>query len=344
MKNCKVKTCKLPTHSKEILRVLYKNPSGLRVEIITQLTKIKQRTVYSNLDILKELRLIEHIYPVWRVCKSIGQSPEVAKLLEDKPMEAHAFSYVMRLVIKPDWWDKRGQWLKRYISKDVEKKKLSKGNTYFQYRHSNYLIQAFNDSMIFISQKKYFGEDAYDCYIQSVRDLISYYEDLETKLRFRFFLDGVPQVTLRGQNYNFLKDILAQKCKKSGNRFEIVLDGKRVLWVDFSDPLGVESDDPERMEYYQGFVTDVMKEKPIYVSEIVKKVEVVESNQNNYGQKIDALCNVVDKFSFSADNFANNFISHVRVIQGIDSTMQELKVTIKELTKVVKEKKDESPN
>ncbi len=327
MKNrCKAKKCKLPAKSIEILRILYKNEPGLLVQTISSLTRIKQRTAYSNLRKLEKAKLVEHVYPVWKVRKSIGQSPEIARLLENKPLEAHAFSFVMRLVRKPQWWDKRGQWLKRYISKDVKKMKLSKRNNYYQFRQSKYLIQAFNDSIIFMPQEDYLGVDAYDCYIQAVKEFIKYYEDMETNLRFRFFLDDVPQVTLRGQNYNYLRDIIAKKCKKSGKGFEILIEGKRVLWVDFSEPLGVESDNPESIEHYVGYIEDIMKNKPPKLSELT---EALVQTAKSVKDANSSLTN----FMKAWDYYAENMKEHVDILKEVKGYFRKVINSHKALNK-----------
>jgi len=168
-----------------------------------------------------------------------------------------------------------------------------------------------------MAQQKYWGEDAYDCFEQALKDLISYYEELEIKLRFKFFLDGIPQVTLRGSDYIFIKDILAKKCKQIGKGFEIVIDNKRVLWVDFSDPLGTESNDPESMEHYKGYVTDVIKNKPPYLSELSKAIIETNNSVQQTNSSVQQTNHSVTRFMDNWDYYAVNLKEHVDVLKEI---------------------------
>jgi hypothetical protein len=227
----------------------------------------------------------------------------------------------MRLIRKPEWWDKRGQWMKRYLKKEIKTITFSKGNEYYQFKTTKYIIQAFNDSILFICLERYYGKDAYDCFSQGLIDFLICYEDLEKKLHYKFFLDDAPQVSIRSQNYNFLKDALAKKCKKNGEQFEVLIDGKRVLWVDFSEPLGVESDNPESMEHYKGYIVDIMKNRPPHLS--VLKDAIEETN------------NSVNLFVRKWDYYAKNIETHV-------GAMKDLRIGINDLIDVIRDikKKD----
>ena len=63
-----------PLKQKEIkiLKELSSRPEGLRVESISKFTNIPKRTIYRSLNKLKEKKLIQNIFPIWKIVN--GQS------------------------------------------------------------------------------------------------------------------------------------------------------------------------------------------------------------------------------------------------------------------------------
>ena len=62
----KSKSSKLTKRYIEILEFLNKRPEGVRAESIEKFFNLKNRTAYNRLSRLKDLGLIENIFPIWK--------------------------------------------------------------------------------------------------------------------------------------------------------------------------------------------------------------------------------------------------------------------------------------
>ena len=221
--NCNVKRCNLNTSQKIILRELLKCKEGHRVQSLEKLTKIKQRTVYDNLKKLSIKEFVENIYPIWRLCRSQGNYEIVANLIKDFEFQLHDLSFILRLIKKPDWWDKREN--KIVCFDNFESSEVMWGNNpYSQLKNKNHVIQLFSNTIIVILRRKYFGNDPFDCFLQGVEDFLNILDYIEQKFRFKFLIEGIPQVSIKSQHYVKINDIIAQKCKKVGKGFEVVIN------------------------------------------------------------------------------------------------------------------------
>lgn len=273
-KNRHSKTGIVRDTSKKILKILNNSVSGLCVKNIVRLSKLPRRTVYNNLQSLQKKGLVENVYPIWKVAQCLGTSQKMAQLLksEDK-IQVHNFSFVLRLIRKPKWWDKRKNRLirlKEYHFKDL----LLKNHTDQQLSKDVFHIQFFSNSIIFITSKKYYSNDSYSAFIEASEDFLAELEYIERQLNFKFYYDDAPQVNVRSSHYVHLKDELAKKCKKEGKMFEVFIKNKLRLWVDMSDPLGVEAGEPnygvEDMNRYKSLIGDVINNPLPLPSDMVK--------------------------------------------------------------------------
>jgi hypothetical protein len=283
---------KITKKGKLILQVLMDNPEGLRKETIKKITNLKERTVYNHLESLKKVGILENIYPIWKLCQNQVLVSEMATLLNnDKPIQAHKFSFHLKLINKPDWWDKRENRLlklKEYnfkINKDV-----SWGNNpYEQLIKDNFLIHIFPDAIYFINQKKYLNLDPYLALQEALEDTLKLLDFLEEKFRFKFFPNELPLFSVKTNHFVKLNDEIANRCKKSKNLLEFYKEGIKRAWIDLSQPLGLETGSKdygaEDMNNYKPYMDDFLFNKPLTNSELTlglsKQLQVMNGIQQN---------------------------------------------------------------
>lgn len=275
----------------DILNILIQNEPGLRAKTISNLTKIRTRNLYKKLNKLKEKKIITSIFPSWKLTNEYfalfqGKSLNSSKLLKsNKPIEIHDFTFVIRLIKKPDWWERRNNRLKKYGFRNI----VWGNNTYNQKEIKKYVLQFFSNSIIIMLKDRYYGNDPYECFVQATDDLLKIYKDIEKEYKFRFFEDGIPQLSIRSHHYVKLRDSIAQNCKETGNKFEININGITRLWVDMSEPLGMEAGSrnhaPEDMRQYKKYVTDFVINNPPTNTELSHNIQgipkkLTEINQN----------------------------------------------------------------
>ncbi len=241
-KVCKVKVCKVDDFQRNILQNLYQNREGLRTKTLIKLMGVKQRTLYKKLNQLREKGFVENIFPMWKIVN--GQVEFVQSLLKDNNIfELHNLSYVLRLIKKPDWWGKRKPVLQRLRGWQFKNINFGKGGTnpYQQLMNENFVIQTYPESIIIISRKRYYSNNPYETITEAIGDVMDIVDYLEERIKFRLFPDGIPALEIRNNDFNRLKDHLAEHCKKDGRRFLVELDKNRKVWVDYSEPFGKEA-------------------------------------------------------------------------------------------------------
>jgi len=271
-KVCKVKVCKVGDVDKRILENLYTNKEGLRAKTLLKLTDLKQSHLYKRLNILSEQGLVENIFPIWKIVN--GQSVYVQTLLgSNKLFELHNLGYVLRLMKVPDWWNKRKVKLMRLKGWQFTNNNFGKNNSnpFQQIVNESFVVQTYPESMIIISRKRYYAEDPYETIQQGMSDVLDLIEFLEERFRFKFFPDGVPSLELRANDFNRMKDYLAERCKKEGTRF-LVKTPKGKVWVDYSEPVGRESNTPDIQQTLEKDIRDKIMNKPKVNSELEKDI------------------------------------------------------------------------
>lgn len=309
-KVCKVKVCKLGGQDKKILENLYTNKEGLRVQTLIKLTSFKQSHLYKRLKLLSKQGLVENLYPVWKIVN--GQVEYVQTLLDSNELfELHNLGYVLRLMNVPDWWNRRKTTLMKLKGWQFTNNNFGKNNSnpFQQIVNESFVVQTYPESIIIISRKRYYATDPYATIQEGMSDVLDLIEYLEERFRFKFFPDGVPCVELRANDFNKMKDYLASRCKKEGTRF-LVETPKGKVWVDYSEPVGRESNTPDIQQTLERDIRDKIMNKPMLNSELQL-----------------ALSQTARQIKGIADNqlvFDKNMSSHLDVLRKIGDAVEEL--------------------
>lgn len=302
-----------PDKQAEIIRNLTINLEGLRVETLVKLTNLSKRTIYRNLNKLKDKGLVENLYPIWKIVK--GQSELCQSLLKsNKIFELHNYSYVLKLIEVPDWWNKRKPRLEKIKGWQFKQVSFGKNNPYEQLINENFVIQAYPESIIIISRKRYYGNSPYEVITEAINDVIDIISYLEERLKFRLFPNGIPCLELRSNDFNRIKDYLAEHCKKEDRRFLVETD-KGKVWVDYSEPFGKESNTPDIQDTLERHTKDLIMNKPLLPSEI----------QGLVGQAFQQ----INKVAQNQIIFDKNITLHQEVLREIRDAIKELKEEIK---------------
>lgn len=253
----------------EILNLLKNNEEGIRTNILLKALNFKLRTLYNHLEKLEKEGLIKNIYPIWKICQNQNLLSKLA--ISNTPLQAHKFSFVLNLVFKPDWWEKRQNRLiklKEFSYQDTIK---WGNNKYLQLQKDQFLIHIFKDSIFFINQKKYYASDPYLALNEAIEDTLRILDILEEEVRFKFFKDGIPQFSVKTNHFVKINDEIAKKCKESRNMLEVKINGKLRAWVDMSQPFGLETGNKDYavsdMDKYKNYLTDIISKDILMPSE-----------------------------------------------------------------------------
>jgi len=308
---------------KKVVQVLLDNEPGLTVKIMRKLTGLPRRTLYNALKRLREENFVVHIRPVWKLCQNKATSDKLAQLLVGGKCQLHDLSFVVRLGGVPSWWGGRENKILKF--KDFGSRPVVFGrNRYVQLVRDSFVIHVFGNSLVFFAQKKYFGEDSYECFLGGVKDFLGLLGFVEERFGFRFFVDGVPQATVRTQHYVNLGDVVAKMCERSGERFRVFVDGELRLLVDFSKPYGVEAVhkdfSPEDMSVYARHVKDFIVNDPPLASEFQEQLRQINE--------------VILRQARLQGEYAENIKAHVDAIREMAQTQRELRVEIGKLRKL----------
>src|SRR3989304_5515026 len=269
--NGTIKSGTINSKQHKILVILKENPEGLRVNSLIKFSGIPRRTLYRYLDQFKDKKLVENIWPIWRLCQNQGDPLKMAQLRISE-VQLHDVSFILKLINKPSWWDKRNNTLMKLSGFNFNKEIPWGNNKYHVLSRDNFIIQVFSNSIVLFNKKHYYGKDSYDCFIQALDDTLKVYNLLEERFNFRFFNDGIPQMTVRSQHFTKLNDAIADHCKKIGKMLSVEIDGKLRAWIDQSEPFGIEmghrnygmGDNKE----YVDFVRDILANNPPKPSEM----------------------------------------------------------------------------
>ena len=298
------KLYKLGINDTKILQNLIQNPEGLRVNSLFKYTSIKQITLYKRLEKLKKKGLVENLYPIWKIVR--GQVDFCRTLLQsDNIFELHNLSYVLKLIKKPDWWEKRKPRLEKL--KDWNFKSIDFGTKYEQLMNENFVIQTYPESIIIIARKRYYSNSPYEVIGQAINDVLDIISYLEEKFRFKLFPNEIPCLEIRNEDFNRLKDHLAEHCKKEGRRF-LVETTKGKVWVDYSEPFGKEANTPDIQDTLERHTKDLIINKPLTNSELQSLIQAVTQNQV-----------YMDR----------NIVKHFEVLENINKAINELREEIK---------------
>ncbi len=304
---------------KIILTKLKETPEGLRASILTKTLDKPRRTIYNNLKKLEQLDLIKNIYPIWKIGTTQGNPLKMAHLLKNNKIQLHDLSFTIRLMKTPEWWDKR----QNKLLKINDLRQLRWGNNnYHQIKRDDFIIQIFTNSMIFICQKHYWGDDSYDCFIQGAKDFLKAYYYIEELFKFKFFPDGIPNVSVRSQHHVNINDIIAKKCKKENKRLKVIVKNKLRLWVDFSEPFGMEAGHKnyavEDMKRYAPYIEDIIINNP-------PKPSKIAHNQENLNNQMNNTWSAINQVTQNQQMFAKNIETHMNVLKSMDHTLKAIR-------------------
>jgi hypothetical protein len=319
VKSGKVKSGKsivsLNDKEKLILFQLKQNPEGLRAEAIRKLTDIPSRTIYRTLNKFVEKGLVLNQYPLWK--PNNGQVDFWQTLSQDSNIfELHNLGYVVKLINKPDWWNARKSVLMRLKEWQFSSQNFGKNssNPYQQIMNEDFVIQTYPESLIIIHRKRFFSDNPYSVIEEGIMKTIDILKFLEQRFRFNFFPSGIPCIQLRANDFNRMKDFLANKCKKEGTKF-LVETSVGKCWVDYSEPFGKEANTPDIQETLERVTKDHIINKPMLNSEL-QLIVTQTANQ-------------ISQVTQNQVMFNQNFESHVKAIQQLGNSVQELTNQVK---------------
>jgi hypothetical protein len=315
---------------KKIIRNLYQNKEGLRAITLKKLIDLKTRNTYKRLNFLRDRELVENIYPIWKLSNGgIGKYSILLK--ESKIFELHNLAYVVPLIRTPDWWKRKSRKLiklKGWHFKDISWGRGS-SNPYQQLINENYVIQTYPQSIIIICRKRYYADNPYDTIIQALNEFLDLWAWFEERMRFKFFIDGIPQIKLRSNDFNRLKDTLAEHCKKERRGFLVEIPSRGWVKVDFSEPFGKEANYPEAQEILEKDIKDKLMNNPLLPSELT-----AITSQNS--QDLRSLIGVVSKQAEIQNIQSQNIIKHQKVLDGILKEQKEDTKIRKEMSETLK--------
>jgi hypothetical protein len=300
------KECKVSKFDKEIIKFLYENKEGLRARTIGKLINLKTRNLYKRLNILRKKGLIENVFPIWKINQ--GQVDFCSKLLNnDNIFELHNISYVVKLLKTPDWWKNRKNYLIRL--KEYDFKNIQWGNNpYQQLMNESFIIQCYPESLIIISRKRYHSNNPYELCKNAISDILDLLNWFCERFNFNFFLNGIPHIEIRNNDYLRIKDILANKIKEQGASFLVELDKRRKVWVDKSEPFGKEANYPEGQEILEKHTKDLLLNKPPLLS----KIWQITAENTLQSQK---MIQTMSLYTRTLSKLENQIKSHLKLIQ-----------------------------
>jgi len=241
----------------KILEVLKDYPEGIRKQTIVKLTGFKSRTCYNHLEKLKKLKVLENIQPIWKIWHNSGTQEILAHLLNsDKNTEGHRIWWILPLVKKPDWWDKRKERLMRLKGWAFKSEVTANNNIYQQIENDYIEIQTFKNSIYFICKNKYYGKTDFEIFNKAKDDVLDAIKYLEERFRFKFLAENEFHLTLVDNHYVTMKETLAEHYYNQGRMFKIQTKEGYELWIDLSDPKGLEGNNIETKRRYLEVVKD----------------------------------------------------------------------------------------
>ncbi len=318
-KKCGIKKVWNPNQNDlKILKFLHEFIEGSRANLIKKYCGMKTSTLYKRLNILKDRGLIINEFPQWKLVN--GEVKFVESLFKsDKDIfELHHPAYVVRLLEVPNWWNPKGTQMKNklmmikgYQFQMVKDFGKDGSNPYIQLKNDKFVIQMYPESIIVIHRKRYYSNDPYELTINFMNDFYDFWDWFEDRMKFKFFKEGVPQMTLRGHDYNRINDWMANYVKKKvGHKILIEIGDGRKVWIDLSEPFGKEANTPEIQVMLEKHTKDIVLNKPMLNSELQLMVQKVTENQIM---------------------FAENMTSHVKAIQDLSKGVNELIKAAKKL-------------
>jgi DNA-binding Lrp family transcriptional regulator len=246
----KSKLANLRYKDTQILNLLQKNPEGLRATTINKFLNYKGRTLYNHLRSLEKKGLIVNFYPLWKIGK-VQTDPKIwqSALNSDKE-QGHNLLFILPLINKPDWWNKRKDRLIKLKDWHYKKEITANNNIYHQIENDSMQVQLYKNSIYFICKQRYYSNTPMEVFLKAKDDVLEAIRFLEEKFRFKLLAEGNEHLTVQDGHYLTYQDALSEFCEKINDRFKIKTKEGYEIWVDFSDPHGTESNNPEVKRRY----------------------------------------------------------------------------------------------
>jgi len=246
----------LDKKDKKILEVLKDYPEGIRQKTIEKLTGFKRKTCYNHLEKLKKLKVLQNIQPIWKIWHNSDTQDFLAQSLRNKNTEGHRIWWSLPLIKKPDWWNKRKDRLMNLKGWAFKKEVTANNNIYFQIENDKMEIQTFKNSIYFICKQKYYEETDFEVFNHAKDDVLNAIKYLEERFRFKFLAENEFHLTLVDNHYVTMGETLAEHYYNQGKKFRIETKEGYELWIDLSDPKGLESNNIEVKRRYLEVVKD----------------------------------------------------------------------------------------
>lgn len=330
----KVKPYKVNENDTKILKTLYQNRAGLLTKSIQDYTNLNRPLVYKRLERLKERKIVENIYPIWKI--SNRQVDFCRHLLNSNDIfELHNISYVLKLVKTPEWWNKRKNRLIKIKGYKFTNVSFGKGdsNPYEQLMNENFVIQTYPEAIIIIARKRYYSNNPYETITQAMNDVLDLIDWFEERMRFKFFPNGIPALEVRNNDFNRIKDYLAEHCKKEGRRFLVEIESNRKVWVDYSEPFGKEANYPEGQEILEKHTKDLLINKPLLNSELQDLVKDLALIQKADMEKREEYSKDLLVHKEAIRTMGNNTEANTKSIELLADVIKDLKEEFRRLNK-----------
>ena len=201
------------------------------------------------------------------------------------------------------------------------KKVKLKNNSYELFNFGKLKIKTTTKSII-IRLPEIFDNTVEGAIIQSMDLLYQTIPKIENRFAIKLIKDNKANIKIISQEYARLNDALAKLYKSENNKLYITDDeGKVWLIADYSfntnelETISPNSAD-EDMITVSNFMNDLRK-NPVKLSEILNMI-LIQNNQ-------------ISRVTDNQIMFAQNIETHMQVLRDINSSIQELKDTIKSL-------------
>jgi len=339
-KSGKLKTGKVPKNSIKIINILKEKPEGLRAETIIKLTNLKSRTAYNNLKKLQELGFVLNIYPIWKLCQSQSNHLKLANLIESNTIQGHKFEFILRLINKPDWWEKRENRLTKLKEHQFKvAKEVNWGNNpYEQIINDTFLIHTFKNAIYFINKKTYYEQDSYEAFKLALEDTLEVLRFMEERFKFKFFNDGIPQFSVRSNHFVRLKDSLAEHCKKTGDLMRVEINNEPRAWIDLSQPFGTEFGSKDYAvqdaSWYNNFIKDGLIHNPPTNSQLATHIDKLTLISTQDMVKREEYSKDIVEHKKAITILSKSIKQLTKVVGGVLSENQNLKLQLKNQTRL----------
>ena len=324
----------------KILKFLNDFREGARAKSLRKYCGFKTSTLYKRLNVLKIKGLVLDEFPMWKLVN--GQVKFVESLLKSdkKIFELHSPGYVIRLIEMPKWWNPKGNQMRNklmmirgYQFQQVRDFGKNSSNPYIQIKNDKFVIQMYPEAITIIHRKRYYSDNPHDLTIQFMNDFYDLWVWFEEKMKFKFFKEGIPQMTLRGHDYNRINDWMSKYVvKKVKHRVLVEIGDGRRVWYDLSDPKGRETNTAELQIIMEKDILDKVLNKPMLNSELQTLITETTTELNSLSKLI------VKKESVNNEEFKDLSTRMNRLAQAQDKMFELVLKNSALINKLIKDK------